>query len=172
MDAFEKIYVTYKDDIYRFVCKMTNYNYNLSEELLAETFYQAFISFQRFKGACEIKTWLCQIAKNTYSGYVRREIRREHLYERLQGKYLYANGHPPDVGQQTEDRDVLRCIQTVLAECDPRARDIVQYRMYAGLKFQEIAKILDIKEATAKVIFYRTKVFIQNQLKERYDYEM
>lgn len=172
MDAFEKIYVTYKEDIYRFICKMTNYNFNLSEELLAETFYQAFISFQRFKGACEVKTWLCQIAKNTYSGYVRKEVRKEHLYERIQGNFLYGNERLPDVPQQVEDRDMLGCIQAVLSDCDGRARDIVMYRMYAGLKFQEIARLLDIKETTAKVIFYRTKVFIQNQLKERYGYEI
>ena len=44
--------------------------------------------------------------------------------------------------------------------------------MYAGLKFQEIAKILGIKEATAKVVFYRTKIEIQKQLKERFGYEI
>ena len=77
MDAFENIYRTYKEDVYRFICKLTNYNHDVTEELMAETFFQAFISFHRFKGKCEVKTWLCQIAKNVYSGYIRKEIRKK-----------------------------------------------------------------------------------------------
>lgn len=174
VDTFEKIYVSYKQDIYRFLLKMTNYNSGLSEELLSETFFQAFLSFDRFRGECEVKTWLCRIAKNTYSGYIRKEIYKERLYERMKtdsGHYRGSFGRE-EVSRQAEDRELLSCIQAILKDCGSKERDIVLYRMYAGLKFQEIAKILGIKEATAKVVFYRTKIEIQKQLKERFGYEI
>ena len=167
MDPFEELYTEYRQDIYRFICKLTDYDLDLSEELLSETFYQAFLSFGRFRGECEIKTWLCQIAKNTYSTYIRKEISKKHLCDRLQ-KMQYTE----DISKHIENRELLRCIENILNGCDKKARDIVQYRMYAGLKFKEIAKLENIKETTAKVIFYRTKLYIQTQLKERFDYEI
>lgn len=167
MDAFEELYTKYRQDIYRFICKLTDYDPCLSEELLSETFYQAFLSFGRFRGECEIKTWLCQIAKNTYSTYVRKEIKKEHLCDRLKNEVYTA-----DVSEHVENRELLCSIHIILNDCDKKARDIVHYRMYAGLKFREIAKLLDMKETTAKVVFYRTKLFIQAQLKERYGYEV
>ena len=43
MDPFEELYTEYRQDIYRFICKLTDYDLDLSEELLSETFYQAFL---------------------------------------------------------------------------------------------------------------------------------
>ena len=96
------------------------------------------------------------------------------MNERIKGNCQQAKGNDAgtDVSRGAETKELLSFIQILLAECDKRARDIVLYRMYAGLKFQEIAKLLDIKETTAKVIFYRTKVYIQKQLKERFGYEI
>lgn len=56
MKEFEEIYTKNKDDVYKFICKLTSYKINLSEDLLQETFYQALLSFDRFRGDCEIKT--------------------------------------------------------------------------------------------------------------------
>ncbi|QNM05984.1 RNA polymerase sigma factor [Qiania dongpingensis] len=167
MDIFEEIYIAYKDDIYRFIYKLTGYDSALSEELLSETFFRAFVSFGNFKGLCEIKTWLCQIAKNTYSGYVRSEIRKKRLFSKFE-KAEKAEDFTEDI----ENKELLFCIQSILKGCDKKARDIVQYRMFAGLKFKEIASILDMKETTAKVIFYRTRAVIQIQLKEKFGYEV
>ena len=35
-----------------------------AEELTAETFYRAYINFDKYKGESKIETWLCAIAKN------------------------------------------------------------------------------------------------------------
>ena len=70
MDPFEELYTEYRQDIYRCICKLTDYDLDLSEELLSETFYQAFLSFGRFRGECEIKTWLCQIAKKHHPTFL------------------------------------------------------------------------------------------------------
>ena len=167
MKAFEEIYKIYKTDVYRFICKLTGYNFDLSEELLQETFYQAFLSFDRFRGECEIRTWLCQIAKNTYSRYVRNEIRKEHLVHKM-SQDVKSN----DFEVQTEKKELLRFIQILLEELDDRTKNIIHYRMYAELKFSEIAHLLGIKESTAKVIYCRAKVKLQIELKERYGYEI
>ena len=167
MKAFEDIYAKHKDDVYRFLCKLTSYKVSLSEELLQESFYQAFISFDRFRGDCEIKTWLYQIAKNTYYRHVRNEIKKENLSNRVRQDETVN-----DFTEQAEKRELLQFIHTILEDFDERTRNIVLYRMYADITFSEIAALLEIKESTAKVIYSRAKVKIQIQLKERFGYEI
>lgn len=167
MKAFEDIYGIYKDDIYRFICKLTSYRFDLSEELLQETFYQAFISFDRFRGDCEIKTWLCQIAKNTFYRHIKNEVKKEKLTNKL-----ICDEPTNDFTEQVEKKELLDYIHKILGDFDERTRNIVLYRMYADIKFSEIASMLEIKESTAKVIYSRAKVKIQIQLKERFGYEV
>ena len=167
MKVFEEIYNDYKSDVYRFLYKMTSYQCGLSEELLQETFYQAFLSFDRFRGECEIKTWLCQIAKNTYYRYIRNEIKKENLVLKISGEDKVY-----DIEEQIVKREIVQLIHRILEEFDERTKNIVLYRMYADIKFSEIAMLLDIKEASTKVIYSRAKVKIQTILKERYEYEI
>jgi RNA polymerase sigma factor (sigma-70 family) len=73
LQALEQLYSDYK------------YDYPLSEELTQETFYQAFISIDKFQGRCQIKTWLCQIAKNTFYQYLRKKKREQTALVKLVG---------------------------------------------------------------------------------------
>lgn len=167
MKEFEEIYTKNKDDVYKFICKLTSYKFNLSEELLQETFYQALMSFDRFRGDCEIKTWLCQIAKNTYYRHIRNEIKKENLTNKI-----IKDETVNDFTEQAEKKELLQFIHKILEDFDERTRNIVLYRMYADIKFSEIAALLGIKESTAKVIYSRAKVKIQILLKERFGYEI
>lgn len=167
MNAFENIYNSYRNDVYRFLYKLTSYQIDLSEELLQETFYQAFVSFERFRGECEIKTWLCQIAKNTYYNYIRSEIKKEKITNKIMESRAVM-----DFTKQTEMKELIHCIHKIMEEFDERTKNIVLYRMYAELKYSEIAAMLKIKESSAKVIYSRAKVKIQIQLKERFGYEI
>lgn len=167
MKAFEDIYTVYKDDVYRFIYKLTSYKFYISEEILQETFYQAFISFDRFRGECEIRTWLCQIAKNTYYRHIRNEMKKENLVNKISHDEMVN-----DLEEQVEKKEVLQFIHILIEEFDERTKNIVLYRMYADIKFSEIARLLGLKESTAKVIFSRAKVEIRIKLKERFGYEI
>ena len=72
MNDVEELYKMYSHMIFLFLLKMVNYKEDLAEELTQETFYQVCISLHRFKGECEIKTWICQIAKNTCYKYYKK----------------------------------------------------------------------------------------------------
>ena len=62
---FEQIYKQSVQKVYYFLLRLSG-DENLAEELTEETFYQAFLHIDRFKGKCEIDSWLCQIAKNAF----------------------------------------------------------------------------------------------------------
>ena len=45
------------------------------EELAQETFVQALEHIERFRGECSLYAWLCQIGKNQYRNWLRRNRR-------------------------------------------------------------------------------------------------
>lgn len=65
MEEIEKLYMDYKDDVYRYLVSLTK-NPDLSEDLLSETFVSAISSISNFKGQSSVKTWLFSIARNMW----------------------------------------------------------------------------------------------------------
>jgi RNA polymerase sigma factor (sigma-70 family) len=61
MKQIEKLYFTYKKDIYQYLLSITQ-NPALSEDLLSETFVRAIYSIGNFKENSSVKTWLFGIA--------------------------------------------------------------------------------------------------------------
>ncbi len=167
MKAFEEIYNLYHKDVYNFILKLSGYQTDISEELLQETFYQAYISLHRFRGGCEMKTWLCQIAKNTYYSFIRSKVKQNKIIAAFSVREVYD-----DIADSLERKDQFLHIKTVIESLDEMSRSIVQYRLYSELSYKEIASLLHMKETTAKVTYYRAKVRIQQLLKEVYGYEI
>lgn len=69
MNEFESIYLTYFKDVFLYLKSLTQ-NDDLVEEITAETFVKALKSLDTFRGTCDMRVWLCQIAKNSYYSYL------------------------------------------------------------------------------------------------------
>lgn len=65
MTEFEQIYHTYFVDVFRYIRRLSN-DEHIAEEITADTFFKAIQSVDSFRGDCDIRVWLCQIAKNSY----------------------------------------------------------------------------------------------------------
>ncbi len=167
MSEFEEIYNLYYKDVYNFVLKLANYQDYVAEEVTQESFYQAFIALGRFRGECSIKTWLCQISKNTYYKYL-----KTHAKENYQEEELYQRQEEKTIGTIVEENQMICHIKKVISDLDERSKRIAEYRLFDEKPYKEIGELLGIREATAKVLFSRAKVKIQQRLREEYGYEI
>lgn len=68
---FEQIYSTYFKSVYLYVMQVSG-NEHIAEEITSETFFKAINSIDSFRGDCDMRVWLCQIAKNTYFSYLKK----------------------------------------------------------------------------------------------------
>ena len=81
--GFEELYKTQGKPVYRFLLSLTGDEHQ-AEELLQETFYQAFLHIDRFEGRSSLYTWLCQIGKNAWLKERKRRSRYADIpYEEL-----------------------------------------------------------------------------------------
>ncbi|MBR6718159.1 MAG: RNA polymerase sigma factor [Oscillospiraceae bacterium] len=166
MEVFEEIYRQNETAVRRFLLRLTGCDAHLAEELTQETFYQAFLSFGSFRGNCQMRTWLCQIAKHVYARHIRNETKQRHIAETEQAAPLRT------LPEQLEQKELLCAVRQIIAEMDETARTVTEYRLFSEMHYAEIAKLMQIRESTAMVIFSRAKAKIRRRLKEDYGYEI
>lgn len=170
MSEFKNLYDEYRQDVFRFLFLLTGYQLQLAEELTQETFYQAMLSFHKYRGECQVKTWLCQIAKNIYFNFIRKDkkVRQVPIEEYDSHLTLTIDSIAIDY----ETKELIGNAIKVIMQLDDKTRDVLIYRIFSDLTYAQIGTLLKINENSAKVIFMRGKCKLQNKLREEYGYEI
>ncbi len=156
-----QIFKDYYKDVYRYLLSLSH-NADLSEELTSEVFLSAVISFGKFRGDSDVKTWLFSIARNKFITYVRKK-KSDICYEALAD--FADEGKLSGIEQSVIRKETYDRIIKLLESEDEKTADIILMRA-DGYSFYEIAKKHGISENSARVIFYRCKERIKKQLKD------
>lgn len=159
MAAFQDIYREYGKPVYRFLLKLTG-SKDQAEELLQETFYQAFLHIDRFEGRCSVYTWLCQIGKNAWLKECRRRKRFvEQAWEELE--FADENAPPEEAAIRQEEYRHMR--QAVCALEEPY-REVFIMHTFGGVSLKELAAEHGKSESWARVTYLRAKKQLAEKL--------
>jgi RNA polymerase sigma factor (sigma-70 family) len=71
---FEEVYLEHFSEVYKYVLTLCR-NEAIAEEITQETFFKAMKNIDQFNGSCHLFVWLCQIAKNTYFSFSKKQKR-------------------------------------------------------------------------------------------------
>lgn len=156
MQDMEQIYTQYFETVNKYLFCLTHNN-DISEELTQETFYKAVKKMDTYKGECKMSVWLCQIAKNLWYDYCKKNKRVISIEEEQLETYS-SNTTEKKVILNDEKISLFRKLQKL----DEKTREVIYLRITGELSFKEIGIILNKTENWARVTFYRGK----NQLKE------
>ena len=159
MDEFDEICRRCTPVVYRFLLSLSK-DASLADELTAETFYQAYLHIDTFRGDCRVETWLCQIAKNALMKELRRR-KRTVPYEET--RKLTA---PNDIFELLADREQAMRIHASLHRLKEPYREVFSLRVLGELSFREIAEVFGRSESWAKVTFYRAKSKLIKDMEE------
>ena len=72
MTEFEQIYRAYFQDVELYL-RAISHDESLAEELTEQVFFQALNALPKFRGDCDVRTWLCSMARNAYLSHLRKE---------------------------------------------------------------------------------------------------
>lgn len=125
----------------------------MAEELLQETFYQAFLHIDRFEGRCSLYTWLCRIGKNAWLKQIRRDKRFSDAP--LESLSLSDQAPPPEEAYIRQEERIL--LRRAVAALEEPYKDVFILHTYGGLKLKEIAQSYQKSESWARVTFFRAK---------------
>lgn len=154
---FENIYIQYFKDVYLFVKGLSGDDI-ISEEITEETFFKAIKSIDNFKGDCDIRVWLCQIAKNTYYTYCKNQNRTvsvsEELFETISDDFL--------IDEKLIDSEVSFQIHEFIHKMSEPYKEVFSLRIFGELSYAQIGKIFGKTESWARVTYHRAKLKIIN----------
>lgn len=128
------------------------------EDLVQLTFLKAFLALQYFHGEAKFSTWLCKIATNETSTYLRRRgcnaVSLEDVGERKQ---------PVQPVRWDEDKAAkLQQAERILAGLGQQQQEIVRLVCWLGWSHQEVVQELGVPK---KAVYYALKQF-RKKLKE------
>lgn len=150
----EEIYKKYSRIVYNYLLGITH-NSDLAEELMQETFYSAAKNIHKFRQKCSIKVWLCQIAKNKWNTFLKKN--RGKIYSsNIEDfdNFLYDDGFEDEIISNEEKKSLYKKIQTL----DEITKKVIYLRIQGELSFREIGTVLNKSENWARITFYRGKI--------------
>ena len=149
---FNEIYKEYAEMIYRFLLRMCHDEY-LAEDLMQDTFLKAIEKINTFDMRCKLSTWLCQIAKNTYFDYLRKQQKQDDM--QLQEETL------TETEVSTEEllmsAEGVREIHKMIHGLSEPYKEVFLLRYYANLSYQEIGNMFNKTEVWGRVTYLRSK---------------
>lgn len=132
----------------------------MAEELLSETFYQAFRNIDSFEGRCNLYTWLCQIGKNAWIKLCHRNKR----YSEVKIEDLIVPDDKPSLEEQIINKEMYRKVLKVIKGLEAPYRDVFILHAIGEVKLKEIACIYGKTESWARVTYFRAKQKIAQEV--------
>ena len=160
---FEKIYRDYFSYIYKFVFKLSGSS-EIAEEITSETFLKALKSVNDFRGDCSVSSWLCQIAKNCFYSYARKNKIKIYFDDD-------TTAEAADQGQSAEDECISRSeaerAREYLHELSEPYKEVFMWRYYGEMGFRQIGELFRKDENWACVTYYRARKMIREKMEGR-----
>ena len=160
--GFEQIYNKYFKSVYRYIRKLSS-DEHVAEEITSETFLKAMKSIEDFHGECDMRVWICQIAKNTYYSYLRKNKRLASVDETELQSIVDPNAFIEEqIGIQEETQQIRKILHTM----PEPYKEIFMWRVFGELSFKEIGDLYNKTDNWACITYHRARKMIQSRLEE------
>jgi len=161
LEKIEELYNDYFHDVYLYIRSLSA-DEHLAEDITQETFFKALKSIDSFRGDCDIRVWLCQIAKNL-------------LYTHYKKAKRFTGDEIPDtmpdttlsVEEQLADSQQSAAIHRILHSMAEPYKEVFTLRVFGELSFRQIGELFGKTESWARVTFHRAKLKIIEELEEQ-----
>ena len=144
---FEEIYRAYFADVYRYALALSG-NPNMAEEVTQETFVRALTAIDSFRGECQLRVWLCRIARNQYLSLCRRRKRSAEVPGEVE-----SGGVEEGFG----DRETARLLHRLLHALPEPYKEVFSRRTFGELPFGQIGELFGKTESWARVTYFRAR---------------
>lgn len=170
-DAFDTLMLRYKDRVYSIVYRFLGQRED-AQDVAQEAFVRAYRGLDDFEGNSKFYTWLYSIATNLARNAVRDRGRKG----RNQGTSLdKLQDEAPNVAQQVTQsnqrpdkaaagHELQETLQACIETLPEQYRMVFVLRTVDGLKYDEIAAVLDCPRGTVKSRLNQARVLLREAL--------
>ncbi|MCF6464886.1 RNA polymerase sigma factor [Clostridium sp. Cult2] len=159
MTELESLYRAYFQDVYLYILSLSK-DEHIAEDITSEAFIKAIKSIDTFKGTCDIRVWLCQIAKNCYFSYLRKNK-----------KFIFTDKESDHANELNIDQLIISKedsmkIHEILHKLKEPYKEVFSLRVFSELSFKQIASLFGKSENWACVTYHRARKKIQEEMED------
>lgn len=155
----QEVYEKYFTVVYRYLLSLSH-NTHIAEELTQETFFKALKKVDDFRGECDLRIWLCQISKNTYYDY----LKKNKKYVPEAQNELSEDVFSTDFIQDFSDKETAFRVHKVLHKLSEPYKEVFSLRVFGELSFSDISDLFGKSESWARVTYHRACKKIREEL--------
>jgi RNA polymerase sigma factor (sigma-70 family) len=167
---FEIIIRRYNSYLYK-TGRSYGYNQHDTEDLMQETYINAFVHLAKFERRSSLKTWLVTIMLNNC---YQRKQKFSFTKEKTTENNLEENAHPLFTQNSTTmekniiNKELGHVLEKAIREIPEEYRMVFTLRELNGMSTTETSNALNISESNVKVRLSRAKTMLRSEIEKMY----
>ena len=172
--AFDRLYRDHVDRIYRFAQRLCG-QVEDAQDLVQDTFLNAYRGLEGFRGDAQVSTWLYRIAaraclrlRRKRKGEPARELSLDEFIPTSEGEFrlqLPTDGLTPE--EALENKELKRALHQAIQKLPNKYRVVLVLRDMEGLTAKEVGTIMGLNERAVKSRLHRARLFVRRELSAR-----
>ncbi|MBL7926328.1 MAG: sigma-70 family RNA polymerase sigma factor [Bacteroidia bacterium] len=146
-----------------------NYNHDDTQDLMQDTFIDAYRNLSGFEGRSSFKTWMIRIMlNNCYHKKRKLSFTNEVMEDTDENSQPMFTNAINDTNKLVQNRELGHIIEEALAKIPEEYRMVFSLREVNGLNVKETAELLNISESNVKVRLNRSKSLLRKEVEKSY----
>jgi RNA polymerase sigma factor (sigma-70 family) len=151
------------------------YRHEDTEDLMQETFINAYMNLSKFENRSSFKTWIIKIMlNNCFQKQEKFSYKYEILNTDAVGEKsipMYSGNNHSDPNQTAVNKELNNVIESSLQRVPVEYRMVFSLREISGLSVAETADAIGITESNVKVRLNRAKAMLRKEVEKTYSPE-
>jgi RNA polymerase sigma factor (sigma-70 family) len=166
---FEILIRRYNSFLYK-TGRSYNYNHEDTQDLMQDTFIDAYTNLSKFENRSSFKTWLIRVMLNNCFKKKQKFSFKNEIANELNDKStpMFSSNKDTDTNKIVLNRELSFVIEDALKQVPEDYRLVFSLREINGLNVKETAEALNISEANVKVRLNRAKSMLKKEVEKSY----
>ena len=165
---YEKLVRRYNPYLYK-IGRSYNYNHEDTQDLMQDTFIDAFKGLVKFKRTASFKTWIVRIMlNNCYKKNKKASYKNEVKQEINESAQPMFNNSSNDTNKKILNRELGHIIEESVLQLPQDYRLVFSLREINGFNVADTANLLQITPSNVKARLSRAKKMIRNKIAHHY----
>lgn len=150
-----------------------NYNHEDTQDLMQDTFIDAYSNLRKFENRSSFKTWIIQIMLNNCFRKKQKLSFKNEMATEINDKStpMFSNNQSHDTGKMVMNRELNQVLENALKQVPEDYRLVFAMREINSLNVKETAEALNISETNVKVRLNRAKTMLRKEVEKAYNPE-
>ncbi|MEP7264671.1 MAG: sigma-70 family RNA polymerase sigma factor [Bacteroidota bacterium] len=155
--------------LYR-VGRSYNFNHEDTQDLMQDTFINAYINLSSFENRSSFKTWIIKIMLSNCYKKLQKSSYKNEISTEIDDKSvpLFANKEYADTNKTVMNKELSFVIEKALQQVPHDYRMVFSLREMNQLSVKETSEALNISENNVKVRLNRAKMMLRKEVEKSY----